>query len=57
MIFAPEHSESEDCFVLLGMSENLCVLVVIHCEHGDSIRLIAARTATKHERKQYEEYL
>nr|WP_275415259.1 BrnT family toxin [Snodgrassella gandavensis] len=56
-MFAPEHSESEDCFVLLGMSENLCVLVVIHCEHGDSIRLIAARTATKHERKQYEEYL
>ncbi|KDN13121.1 Protein of unknown function DUF497 [Snodgrassella communis] len=57
IISDPEHSESEDRFVLLGMSENLRVLVVVHCECGDSIRLISARTATRHKRKQYEEYL
>ena len=39
--------------VLLGMSENLRVLVVIHCERDNIIRLISARTATKQERKQY----
>ncbi|PIT52306.1 hypothetical protein BHC44_08745 [Snodgrassella alvi] len=57
IISDPEHSESEDRFILLGMSENLRVLVVIHCERDDSIRLISARAATKRERKQYEEYL
>ena len=57
IISDPEHSENEDRFVLLGMSENLRVLVVIHCERGESIRLISARVATKHERKQYEESL
>ena len=30
---------------------------MVHCERGDSIRIISARAATKHERKQYEEYL
>ncbi|WP_370470116.1 BrnT family toxin [Snodgrassella alvi] len=57
IISDPEHSENEDRFVLLGMSENLRVLVVIHCERGESIRLISARVATKRERKQYEESL
>ena len=53
----PDHSEDEDRFILLGMSENLRILVVIHCERGDTIRLISARTATKQERKQYEAHL
>jgi len=53
----PDHSEDEDRFILLGMSENLRILVVIHCERGDTIRLISARTATKRERKQYEAHL
>lgn len=53
----PDHSEDEDHFILLGMSENLRVLVVIHCERGNTIRLISARTATKQERKQYEAHL
>ena len=43
--------------VLLGMSENLRVLVVIHCERDNIIRLISARTATKQERKQYKAHL
>ena len=53
----PDHSEDEDRFILLGMSENLRILVVIYCERGDTIRLISARTATKQERKQYEAHL
>lgn len=53
----PDHSEDEDRFILLGMSENLRVLVFIHCERGNTIRLISARTATKQERKQYEAHL
>lgn len=53
----PDHSEDEDRFILLGMSENLRLLVVIHCERGNTIRLISARTATKQERKQYEAHL
>ena len=53
----PDHSEDEGRFILLGMSENLRVLVVIHCERGNTIRLISVRTATKQERKQYEAHL
>ena len=57
IISDPEHSESEDRFVLWGMSENQRVLVVVHYERGDSIRIISARAATKRERIQYDEYL
>lgn len=39
------------------MSENQRVLVVVHYERGDSIRIISARAATKRERIQYDEYL
>ncbi|MDF7675949.1 BrnT family toxin [Neisseriaceae bacterium ESL0693] len=49
-----EHSDDENRFVLLGISEKLRTLVVIHCERGESIRIISARLATKTERKQYE---
>ncbi len=44
----PDHSNDEDRFVLL---------IVCHCErNADIIRIISARKAEKHERKQYEEY-
>lgn len=52
----PDHSEDEDRFVLLGMSESLRMLVVCHCyRENDSIRLISARKATRHEQQLYEE--
>jgi uncharacterized protein len=42
--------------LLLGMSERLRVLVVVHVELADeTIRLISARRATSHERRRYEE--
>ena len=53
-IYDPLHSKDEDRFVILGMSENNRLLVVIHTERGDKIRIISARKATKKERRQYE---
>lgn len=54
-IFDPDHSESEDRFVLLGLSVVLRTLVVCHCyrEHDEKIRIISARKATKKETATY----
>ena len=51
----PDHSASEDRFVLLGMSSTLRLLVVCHCvrDDGDVIRLISARKAGVAERRAY----
>lgn len=55
-IYDPDHSENEDRFILLGMSEVLRILVVCHCyrENNETIRIISARKATKTEQKEYE---
>jgi len=49
------HSESEDRFIMLGMSSFLRVLVVCHAvrDPGDIVRIISARKATKSERRHY----
>jgi uncharacterized DUF497 family protein len=51
----PEHSKTEDRFLLLGMSSGLRVITVCHCyrQRDNVIRLISARKATKLEREQY----
>ncbi len=49
------HSDSERRFVSIGRSATGRVLVVIHTEVGDVIRLISARGATRREQKFYEE--
>ena len=51
----PDHSESEDRFILLGVSSALRLLLVCHCyRQGDSvIRIISARKASPRESKQY----
>lgn len=51
----PEHSRTEDRFVILGSSHRQQLLVVVHTERGDSIRIISARRASRKERKSYEE--
>ncbi len=51
----PLHSRDEDRFVTIGESISRGVLVVVHTERGDAIRIITARKATPHERKTYEE--
>ena len=54
-IYDPLHSEEEDRFVLIGNSYQNRILVVVHTERGEYIRIISARKANKNERKYYEE--
>jgi uncharacterized DUF497 family protein len=51
----PDHSLTEERFVLLGLSHRLRLLVVAYAERGTRTRLISAREATRKERRQYEE--
>ena len=51
----PLHSEDEDRLVLIGSSCRNRLLVVVHTERGDRIRIISARPATTRERLRYEE--
>ena len=59
LIYDPEHSKSEDRFILLGLSCNLKILTIIHCykDGENNIRIISARKSTKSETIQYKEYL
>ena len=54
-IHDPLHSAEEDRFILIGNSHRNRLLVIVHTEREDKIRIISARNATKKERKQYEE--
>jgi uncharacterized DUF497 family protein len=49
------HSESEDRFLLLGLSSHLRFVMVCHCyrENDSVIRIISARKATANESKFY----
>ena len=53
--FDEDHAESEERFILLGMSAGARVLVVCRCERGsgDVIRIFSARRATPRERSFY----
>jgi len=53
--FDPEHSESEDRFILLGTSFKLKTLVVCHCFRKEEtvVRIISARKADKDEEQVY----
>ena len=51
----PRHSEDEDRFVVLGLSEKRRLLVVMFTERGDALHLISARRATRREVRNYEE--
>jgi hypothetical protein len=51
----PDHSHSEERFLLLGASATRHILVVVHCERsqGSVVRIISARIADRDERAQY----
>lgn len=52
----PDHStRAEPRFVTVGMSDRGRVLVVVHTEQTQTVRIISARPATRHERDFYEE--
>ncbi len=50
----PDHSWREQRHVTVGLSRAHRLLVVVHSDHDDSIRIISARPATRPERRQYE---
>jgi uncharacterized DUF497 family protein len=50
----PVHSLDEIRFIIVGRSQAQRLLVVVHVEQGDRIRIISARSATRRERKDYE---
>ena len=51
----PGHSDDEGRFVIVGQSFEGKLLVVVHTELADSIRIISARHATRREREVYEQ--
>ncbi|MCA2641648.1 MAG: BrnT family toxin [Microcystis aeruginosa Ma_QC_Ch_20071001_S25] len=53
--YDPEHSESEERYLIVGESDRGRLLIVSYTERGDVIRLISAREVTQNEREAYEE--
>jgi uncharacterized protein len=53
IFFDPDHSESEDRYIAIGISVHSRTLVVVHCEshNGTLVRIISARRATKFEQR------
>ena len=49
-----EHSNYEERFIIIGCSLSMQILIVIHTDSKDTIRIISARQATKRERSLYE---
>jgi uncharacterized DUF497 family protein len=54
-ILDPSHSEDEHRFILVGLAASGRLLVIVHTDRDESIRLISARPATRRERHQYEQ--
>lgn len=54
-IYDPLHSDDEHRQILIGRSYKNRLLVIVHTERGNKIRIISARKATKQERTDYEE--
>ncbi|HET7197448.1 MAG TPA: BrnT family toxin [Burkholderiales bacterium] len=50
----PDHSTGEERLLTIGQTSAGQLTVVCHVEQGDTIRIISARRATAHERKDYE---
>lgn len=47
------HSDTEDRFLTIGISDGNRVLLVSHTDRGDNTRIISARLATTRERAVY----
>jgi uncharacterized DUF497 family protein len=50
-----EHSQEEERWIALGKSVRQLLLVVVHTENEQTIRLISARKAQPRERRRYEQ--
>ena len=51
----PDHSETEQRYIVMGLSDRYRLLVVCYTEVEEKTRMISARQATRAERKSYEE--
>lgn len=51
----PDHSEGEERWVTIGLSNRQRLLVVVNTEEDETIRIISSRTADRLERRKYEE--
>ena len=47
------HSEDEVRGITIGLSHRANILVVVHTERGDNVRIISARRASQRERETY----
>jgi len=52
----PQHSGAEHRQITMGRALNSKILVVVHTERGDNLRIISARRANARERKTYASY-
>jgi uncharacterized DUF497 family protein len=50
-----EHSDDEERYITLGLSQRNRLLLIAHTDREETIRIISARKATKNERRFYEE--
>jgi uncharacterized protein len=50
----PDHSEHERRFVTIGEPSSKRLIVVVHTDRDEAIRIISARPAAAHEKKKYE---
>ena len=50
-----EHSTEETRFITMGVTSSQRLLVVVHTDRAGRIRIISARSATRAEKKKYEE--
>jgi len=51
---APDSPQAESRLLTIGRSSQQRLLVVVHTEQSETIRIISARAATAHERKRHE---
>ena len=51
----PAHSINEGRFTNIGTSFNGKLIVVVHADYDDTIRIISDRKATRNEKRQYEQ--
>lgn len=51
----PGHRAGEQRWLTFGLSDRGRLLVVVHLEHNEVVRIVSAREATNHERQVYEE--
>ena len=51
----PLHSEDEWRFVTIGLCSSGRLLVVVHVNRGEIVRIVSARPATRGEKRKYEQ--